>query len=115
METGCVLLFPDVTPVENLSTISCQAEKAELTQTNVELLSPQEVGKEDVNEVIKTDRFLETHMKSILSLKPPIKTAAAVDESGTHLLPPTVHLPKGLDMKEFKTTIRLAILFTSSK
>ncbi|KAG8142818.1 putative Histone deacetylase protein [Naja naja] len=97
------LTYEDVTPVQDLSTISCQAEEAELTQTNVELLSPQEVG--DVNEVIKTDRFLETHMKSILSLKPPIKTAAAVDESGIHLLPPTVHIPKGLDMKEFKTTI----------
>ncbi|ETE70912.1 Histone deacetylase 10, partial [Ophiophagus hannah] len=102
------LTYEDVTPVQDLSTVPCQAEEAELTQTNVELLSPQEVG--DVNEVIKMDRFLETHMKSILSLKPPIKTAAAVDESGIHLLPPTVHIPKGLDMKEFKTTISKVLL-----
>ncbi|KAM3833371.1 polyamine deacetylase HDAC10 isoform 2-T2 [Vipera latastei] len=97
------LIYEDVNPVQDLST--CQAEEAELTQTNVELLSSQEVGKGDVNEVIKTDRFLEMHMKSILSLKPPIKTAAAIDESDTHLLPPTVHIPKGLDVKEFKATL----------
>ncbi|KAK9399528.1 histone deacetylase 10 [Crotalus adamanteus] len=99
------LTYEDVTPVQDLSTRSCQAEEAELTQTNVELLSSQEVGKGDVNEVIKTDRFLEMHMKSILSLKPPIKTAAAIDESDTHLLSPTVHIPNGLDVKEFKATI----------
>ncbi|KAL7982708.1 hypothetical protein Chor_010306, partial [Crotalus horridus] len=99
------LTYEDVTPVQDLSTRSCQAEEAELTQTNVELLSSQEVGKGDVNEVIKIDRFLEMHMKSILSLKPPIKTAAAIDESDTHLLPPTVHIPNGLDAKEFKATI----------
>ncbi|XP_070611515.1 polyamine deacetylase HDAC10-like isoform X3 [Erythrolamprus reginae] len=99
------LTYEGVTPVQDLGIIPCGAEKAELTQTNVELQSPQEVGKGDVNEVIKTDRFLETHMKSILSLKPSIRTAAALDECGAHLLPPTVHIPKGLDGKEFKTTL----------
>ncbi|XP_070611494.1 polyamine deacetylase HDAC10-like isoform X1 [Erythrolamprus reginae] len=99
------LTYEGVTPVQDLGIIPCGAEKAELTQTNVELQSLEEVGKGDVNEVIKTDRFLETHMKSILSLKPSIRTAAAVDECGAHLLPPTVHIPKGLDGKEFKTTL----------
>ncbi|XP_063163990.1 polyamine deacetylase HDAC10 isoform X2 [Candoia aspera] len=98
------LTYEDVTPLQDLSTRSCQAEEAGSTQTNVELLTPQEVGKGSVSEVIKTDRFLEVHMKSTVSLKPPIKTAAAV-ESDTHLLPPAVHIPKGLDAEEFKTTI----------
>ncbi|XP_067325138.1 polyamine deacetylase HDAC10 isoform X1 [Anolis sagrei] len=87
------LLHEGTTPLQDLSTRSDVTGKAESAQT------PQEAKKD---EVIKTNRFLDLHMKNIASLKS-LRIAVALDESDSHLLPPSVQLEKGTDAKELQT------------
>ncbi|XP_062838359.1 polyamine deacetylase HDAC10 isoform X1 [Anolis carolinensis] len=89
------LLHEGTTPLQDLSTRSHLTGKVEPAQT------PQEAKKD---EVIETDRFLDQHMKNIASLKSPFRIAVALDESDSHLLPPSVQIEKGTDAKELRTT-----------
>ncbi|KAH0616544.1 hypothetical protein JD844_027730 [Phrynosoma platyrhinos] len=99
------LAYESTIPLQDLSTRSYQTGKAESEQTGAQFITPQEAGKSHNDEVIKTDRFLELHMKKMMSLKPPVRTAVAVGESLTHLLPPSVQIEKGMDAKELNITI----------
>ncbi|NXG68097.1 HDA10 deacetylase, partial [Baryphthengus martii] len=56
------------------------------------------------SEAVKVERFLELHMKNILSPVPPIKTATT-DSKSAHLLPGPVHLVKEMDKTETKALV----------
>ncbi|XP_042322654.1 polyamine deacetylase HDAC10 isoform X2 [Sceloporus undulatus] len=99
------LAYESTIPLQDLSTRSYQTGKAESAQTGAQLLTPQEAGKSRNDEVIKTDKFLELHMKKIMSLRPPVRTAVVTTESHTHLLPPSVQSEKKTDAKELNTPI----------
>ncbi|NXI54763.1 HDA10 deacetylase, partial [Chloroceryle aenea] len=57
------------------------------------------------NEAVKVEKFLELHMKNILSPVPPIKTATTDSKSLAHLLPVSVHLVKEMDKTETKALV----------
>uniref|UniRef100_A0A8C4YQC7 Histone deacetylase 10 n=1 Tax=Gopherus evgoodei TaxID=1825980 RepID=A0A8C4YQC7_9SAUR len=66
------------------------------------------VGTTKSDEAIKTDRFLESHMKKILFPVPPVKTAAAiVSKADAHLLPVSVQVEMEMNAQELNTFVRL--------
>ncbi|XP_061496196.1 polyamine deacetylase HDAC10 isoform X2 [Rhineura floridana] len=99
------LMFEDTVPLLDLSTSPYQMGEAKSTQTGAQLLPPQESGKANSAEAIKTDRFLELHMKKIAFPIPRIKTTVAVDEKERCLLPPSVQVEKATDPKELKAIL----------
>ncbi|XP_062990157.1 polyamine deacetylase HDAC10 [Elgaria multicarinata webbii] len=99
------LKYEDSSPLQDLSTRSNQMGDTETTSTGTQLLSPQVAGKANSEEVVRTDRFLELHMKNIMLPRPPVKTVVAVDENDSHMLPASVQTEKGMDTKELKSTI----------
>lgn len=84
--------------------------EAERLQTGPQLVTQQEAGEANRDEPLKTERFLELHMKEIMSFGAPAKTIGAVAESESHLMPPSVQIERKTDTQEFKAVIRLAIL-----
>ncbi|XP_053114120.1 polyamine deacetylase HDAC10 isoform X2 [Hemicordylus capensis] len=99
------LKYEDTIPLQYLSTRSYQMGEAETMQTGTPLVNPQEAGKINSDEAVKTERFLELHMKEILCLGPPVKTAASLAESDTHLLPPSVQIVKETNVKGLKAIV----------
>ncbi|XP_053262892.1 polyamine deacetylase HDAC10 isoform X1 [Podarcis raffonei] len=83
------LMHEDVAPLQDLS-------------TRAQLLHPLEAGRPNSEETIRTDKFLELHMKNISFPRPHVKTTVAVDESNARLLSPSVQIEKGKDTKELK-------------
>ncbi|NXA11421.1 HDA10 deacetylase, partial [Sapayoa aenigma] len=57
------------------------------------------------NETVKVERFLELHMKNILSPVPPIKTSTTDSSGSAHFLPVPVHLVKEMDKIEVKALV----------
>ncbi|XP_066490018.1 polyamine deacetylase HDAC10 [Tiliqua scincoides] len=100
------LMYEDATPLQFVSTRSYPMEEAEALQTGPPLVTQQEAGSANSDEVIKTERFLEQHMKEIMTGRPPVKTAGAIVESESHLLPPSVQIERTSDaQKELKTIV----------
>nr|XP_056702464.1 polyamine deacetylase HDAC10 [Euleptes europaea] len=100
------LSHEDLTPLKNLSTKSCQLEQGEAVLTGAPLVSQQEAGKANSDEATKTDKFLELHMKEILTVEPPVKTAVAVPERNVNLLPSSVQNEKNEDIEELNAIVR---------
>ncbi|XP_067420439.1 polyamine deacetylase HDAC10 isoform X2 [Emydura macquarii macquarii] len=99
-------LMYEATPLQDLSTKSQQMMEAELIQTSTHPVAEQAVGTANSDEVIKTDRFLESHMKKILFPVPPVKTAAAiVSKADAHLLPILVQVEMEMNAQQLKTLI----------
>uniref|UniRef100_A0A670J8M1 Histone deacetylase 10 n=1 Tax=Podarcis muralis TaxID=64176 RepID=A0A670J8M1_PODMU len=86
------LMHEDIAPLQDLS-------------TRAQLLTPLEAGRPNSEEAIKTDKFLELHMKNISFPRPHVKTTVAVDESNARLLSPSVQIDKEKDMKELKALL----------
>ncbi|TFK11507.1 afadin- and alpha-actinin-binding protein [Platysternon megacephalum] len=104
------LMYEEATPLHDLSTKSQQMMAAELIQTSTHPTAKQAVGTTNSAEAIKTDRFLESHMKKILFPVPPVKTAAAiVSKADAHLLPISVQVEMEMNAQELKTLVRLAL------
>ncbi|XP_067420442.1 polyamine deacetylase HDAC10 isoform X4 [Emydura macquarii macquarii] len=100
------LMYEEATPLQDLSTKSQQMMEAELIQTSTHPVAEQAVGTANSDEVIKTDRFLESHMKKILFPVPPVKTAAAiVSKADAHLLPILVQVEMEMNAQQLKTLI----------
>ncbi|XP_044279421.1 polyamine deacetylase HDAC10 isoform X1 [Varanus komodoensis] len=99
------LMYEDSTPLQDLSTQSYQVGQTDATQSGTQLPTSQDAGNMKHEEVIRTDRFLELHMKSIECPRPPVKTAVAIDENDAYLLPASVQIEKGIDTTELKSTI----------
>uniref|UniRef100_A0A8C3PBG0 Histone deacetylase 10 n=1 Tax=Chrysemys picta bellii TaxID=8478 RepID=A0A8C3PBG0_CHRPI len=100
------LMYEEATPLHNLSTKSQQMMEAELIQTSTHPTAKQAVGTTNSDEAIKTDRFLESHMKKILFPVPPVKTAAAiVSKADAHLLPISVQVEMEMNAQELKTLV----------
>ncbi|CAI5785321.1 Hist_deacetyl domain-containing protein [Podarcis lilfordi] len=86
------LMHEDIAPLQDLS-------------TRAQLLHPLEAGRPNSEETIRTDKFLELHMKNISFPRPHVKTTVAVDESNARLLSPSVQIEKGKDTKELKALL----------
>ncbi|KAJ7329645.1 hypothetical protein JRQ81_015819 [Phrynocephalus forsythii] len=99
------LMYEDTTPLQDLSTNLDQAGKAEFTPADAQPLTPEACETVNRDEIAKTDKFLERHMKEIVFPTPSVRTAAAVDESNTLLLPPSLQTEKAVDRKEFRRVI----------
>lgn len=100
------LMYEEATPLHDLSTKSQQMMEAELIQTSTHPTAEQAVGTTKSDEAIKTDRFLESHMKKILFPVPPVKTAAAiVSKADAHLLPVSVQVEMEMNAQELKTFV----------
>ncbi|KAL8221151.1 UNVERIFIED_CONTAM: hypothetical protein K2H54_060143, partial [Gekko kuhli] len=97
-----VVLFSDLTPLKDLSTKLCQLEEGEAGQTGIPLVNHQEAAKTNRNEATKTDKFLELHMKEILSLEPAVRTTVTVAD----MLPSFVQIEKNGDSEELKAIVR---------
>ncbi|XP_078232879.1 polyamine deacetylase HDAC10 isoform X2 [Pogona vitticeps] len=97
------LMYEDITPLQEFSNKPYQTGKAE--STGAQPLTPQECGRMDSDEIIKTDKFLELHMKNIAFPRPSTKAAVALDESNALLLPPSLQIEKAADTKEFRNVI----------
>ncbi|XP_060100778.1 polyamine deacetylase HDAC10 [Heteronotia binoei] len=100
------LSYEDLTPLKDLSTKLCQLDEGEVVQTGTPLVKQQEAGKTNIDEATKTDRFLELHMKEILSLEPAVKTLVAVAERNADMLPSSVQIEKNGDSEELKAIVR---------
>ncbi|KAJ6666442.1 hypothetical protein lerEdw1_000717 [Lerista edwardsae] len=99
------LMYEDTTPLQFLSTRSHQMGEAERLQTGPQLVTQQEAEAANRDEPLKTERFLDLHMKEITSSGAPVKTAGAVAESESHLLPPSVQIERKTDTRELKAII----------
>nr|XP_034982529.1 polyamine deacetylase HDAC10 isoform X3 [Zootoca vivipara] len=86
------LMHEDIAPLQDLS-------------TRAQLIPPLGAGKPNSEEAIKTDKFLELHMKNISFPRPHVKTTVAIDESNARLLPPSVQIEKEKDTKELKALL----------
>ncbi|XP_015267287.1 PREDICTED: histone deacetylase 10 [Gekko japonicus] len=98
--------YEDLTPLKDLSTKSCQLEEGEPVQTGIPLVNQQEAAKTNSDEATKTDKFLELHMKEILSLEPAVRTVVAVAEGNADLLPSFVQMEMNGDSEELKAIVR---------
>ncbi|XP_033018298.1 polyamine deacetylase HDAC10 [Lacerta agilis] len=86
------LVHEDIAPLQDLST------KAQLLPTLGD-------GTPNSEEAIKTDKFLELHMKNISFPRPHVKTTIAVDESNARLLSLSVQTEKEKDTKELQALL----------
>uniref|UniRef100_A0A7M4EWC7 Histone deacetylase 10 n=1 Tax=Crocodylus porosus TaxID=8502 RepID=A0A7M4EWC7_CROPO len=100
------LIQEDIGLLQDLSTKSHSVVEPELLQSSVHPTAEQAVGKSYSDEAIKTERFLKSHMKKILSPVPPVKTSAAIVSTGAeNLLPISVQVEKEMDTKNCKALI----------
>ncbi|XP_006016575.1 histone deacetylase 10 isoform X1 [Alligator sinensis] len=100
------LIHEDVGLLQDLSTKSHSVMEPELVQSSVHPTAEQTVGKSYSDEAIKTERFLNSHMKKILSPVPPVKTSAAIVSIGAEsLLPISVQVEKEINTKDCKALI----------
>lgn len=110
----CFLLSLDVGLVQDLSTKSHSVTEPELVQSSVHPTAEQTVGKSYSDEAIKTERFLNSHMKKILFPVPPVKTSAAIVSTGAEsLLPISVQVEKEINTKDCKALIRFVWFYFS--
>ncbi|XP_074871506.1 polyamine deacetylase HDAC10 isoform X2 [Carettochelys insculpta] len=101
------LMYEEETPIEDVSTKSQQMMEAQLVQTSAHSTVEQAAGTTNTDEAIKTDKFLESHMKRILFPMPPVKTAAAViSKADAHLLPVSVQVENEMNEQELKALVR---------
>ncbi|XP_074871516.1 polyamine deacetylase HDAC10 isoform X3 [Carettochelys insculpta] len=99
-------LMYEETPIEDVSTKSQQMMEAQLVQTSAHSTVEQAAGTTNTDEAIKTDKFLESHMKRILFPMPPVKTAAAViSKADAHLLPVSVQVENEMNEQELKALV----------
>uniref|UniRef100_K7G8Y1 Histone deacetylase 10 n=1 Tax=Pelodiscus sinensis TaxID=13735 RepID=K7G8Y1_PELSI len=100
------LMYEETAPLKDLSTKSQQVMEAQLTQTSTHPTAEQAVGNTNRDEAIKTDKFLESHMKRILFPVPPVKTAASiVSKADAHFLPLSVQVEMEMSAQERKTLV----------
>ncbi|XP_077194425.1 polyamine deacetylase HDAC10 isoform X2 [Paroedura picta] len=94
------LSFEDLTPLKELSTKLYQPEDGEAVQTSISLWNP--TGKTNSDEAAETDKFLELHMKEILSPEPSAKTVVAVAARNAEMLPSSVQIETNGETEELK-------------
>ncbi|NXD79177.1 HDA10 deacetylase, partial [Halcyon senegalensis] len=94
------LMYEDTSFLQNISTKSHLLKKAYPNPS-----TEHESKITNNNETVKVERFLELHMKNILSPVPSIKTATTDSKGSAHLLPVPLHLVKEMDKTETKALV----------
>ncbi|NXI44690.1 HDA10 deacetylase, partial [Galbula dea] len=94
------LMYEDIPFLQNLSTKSYLLKKP-----NPNPSTEHESKISNNSEASEVERFLELHMKNILSPVPPMKTAITDSKVSAQLLPLPVHLIKEMDETEVKAFV----------